>query len=138
MLMKYRAGYYIPTNNFRNISEHAAVMDAQTKGLVAVTGPADDVPSLAVAQLFAAAPELLITLQETVNLLKSYRDGLETDATEIGCNAGNWDGGSASNCEHCRLKRAIEEINSIIDRAVAAIVYAMETELELNALSFLR
>ncbi len=63
-------GYYTPTTKFLQIPEHTAVMDAETRGLVAVTGPAHDPESHAYAQLFAAAPELLEAATFAVKVIK--------------------------------------------------------------------
>ena len=51
-------GYYTPTQNFLEIPEHVAVMDAETGALIAVTGPIGDAESRAYAEMFAAAGEI--------------------------------------------------------------------------------
>lgn len=128
--MKYKPGFYTLTETFQNIPEHAAVRDAGNNALMAVTGPADDTLSLALVRLFAAAPDLLTALQETTAILKFHRDGFEDEADNLGCDAGNWDGGSASNCEHCQLRRAIEKIDEILSRASTAIAAATGKEID--------
>lgn len=117
--MKYKTGFYIPTETFQNIPEHAAVRDARNNALMAVTGPADDTLSLALARLFAAAPDLLTALQETMNLLEFHRVVFKVEMDNMGCDAGNPDGGSTENCDHCQLKRSVGEINRILDKAKA-------------------
>ena len=73
---------YVPTKLFKNIRLHTAVC-FDDMNLVAVTGPAGDKESLAYAQLFAAAPELLEALKAIVDqidqadlpvTLAEYRD----------------------------------------------------------------
>lgn len=57
-------GYYRPSQRFRDVPEHLAVMDKKTGGLVALVGPAQDTPeNLAAtrrdAALFASSERLL-------------------------------------------------------------------------------
>ncbi len=50
-------GVYDATPEFQSIQQHSCVCYADDLGLVAVTGPADDVESQQFAELFAAAPK---------------------------------------------------------------------------------
>lgn len=63
-------GQYEPTPAFRQITNHSCVCYADDLGLVALTGPADDVESQKHAALFAAAPDLLETLRRTARWLE--------------------------------------------------------------------
>ncbi len=128
--MKYTVGFYIPSEHFRDIKEHTAIMDTETCTLKAITGPAYDPPSIALAHLFAAAPEMLAILRETADLLEIHRFTFEDEADDMGCDAGNPDGGSTSNCKHCQLKRAIEEIDQILGRVSMVIAAATNKETE--------
>lgn len=64
MTRRLTTGYYWPTKEFRAISEHVAVMDADTQLLVATTGRAFDRESEADARLFAEADNLLQLLRD--------------------------------------------------------------------------
>lgn len=66
-------GNYVPTDRFGRIPEHTAVMNAVTQELVAVTGPAHDPESEAVARLFASS-------QVMAGLLRVER-AIRTDPT---------------------------------------------------------
>lgn len=65
-------GIYEPTENFRQIKEHTAIIDAETEGLIALTGPWRDERSAEYAWLFSAAPALLGALKEIVSQAESY------------------------------------------------------------------
>jgi hypothetical protein len=62
-------GYYRPTDRFRQIEEHVAVMRESDQSLVAVCGPTGDPASEADALLYAAAPSLLEAAQAAVAAL---------------------------------------------------------------------
>lgn len=62
--------------------------------------------------------DLTTILQEAVNLLEIHRSTFEDEADNIGCDAGNSDGGSTQDCSHCQLIRAIEEIDQILNKSI--------------------
>lgn len=62
-------GVYETTPAFQAIPKHSCVCYADDRGLVAVTGPADDPESQRLSELFAAAPELLAACKL---LIKQY------------------------------------------------------------------
>jgi hypothetical protein len=62
-------GYYRPTETFRGVAEHAAVMRPDGS-LVATTGPSDDPRSLADAQAFAATPRLVAACRLALSLVR--------------------------------------------------------------------
>lgn len=74
-MQPYTVGYYCPTEDFKRIQEHAAVMQVDNCGLVAVTGPADDPESVELAHLFAAAPALLDACRKAVHNMEFYGAG---------------------------------------------------------------
>lgn len=55
---KLAVGFYVPSENFKNMSEMTAVFFEDDMGLVATTGPANDAESEEYARLFAQAPQL--------------------------------------------------------------------------------
>lgn len=66
---------------------HAAVIDGFTRGLVALTGPADDAESRADARLFAAADKLAALVREAaapggIGMHEFARDGGWLDRAE--------------------------------------------------------
>ena len=66
---KLTTGFYQPTDSFKSIHEHFAVMNEEDQGLVAVVGAVDDdlenvKETMRYAKLFAAAPDLLAALKE--------------------------------------------------------------------------
>jgi hypothetical protein len=66
---KLTTGFYQPTDSFKSIHEHFAVMNEDDQGLVAVVGAVDDdlenvKESFQYARLFAASPDLLKALTE--------------------------------------------------------------------------
>lgn len=65
------AGVYEVTDAFRAIEQHACVC-FDDMGLVAVTGRADDEESQKYADLFAAAPEMLERLEDTLHDLNVF------------------------------------------------------------------
>lgn len=73
-MKRMTTGFYIPTENFKSIPEHIAVMNEDDQGLIALVGAADEAPevvqeSMECARLFAKAPELL---EELNNLQIHY------------------------------------------------------------------
>lgn len=71
MNRKLTTGYYTPTESFKSISEHIAVMFEDNQTLVAIVGASDNDPeNLAetheYAELFAAAPETLQKLSHAL------------------------------------------------------------------------
>jgi hypothetical protein len=72
-------GYYVPTAAFLNVKEHTAVMDAETRALIAVTGPAHDPASEAWAILFAhaAGPESAAPWPALAAARRAFRDQLK-------------------------------------------------------------
>ena len=75
----WTVGQYEPTDSFKNIKNHSCVCD-QDKGLIALTGPADDKESQQLADLFAVAPDML-------NALKHVRE--QMPHIETGVNNGS-------------------------------------------------
>lgn len=61
-------GFYVPTEAFREIEEHAAVMLEGDGDLIAICGPSNDPVSIADATLYAAAPDLLDALRDAYPL----------------------------------------------------------------------
>ena len=73
---KLTTGFYQPTDSFKSIHEHFAVMNEEDQGLVAVVGAVDDYlsnfkESFQYARLFAAAPDLLKALTEIDSVFKN-------------------------------------------------------------------
>lgn len=69
---------------------------------------------------------LTTILQEAVNLLEIHRFTFEGEAVNIGCDAGNPDGGSTESCEHCQLIQDIEEIDQVLNKASIVMQKAEE------------
>jgi hypothetical protein len=70
-------GYYVPSESFKSIHEHIAVMEDDTQELIAVVGasadkPANLVETKATARLFSAAPDLLRCLEDAAASLSTY------------------------------------------------------------------
>lgn len=61
----FEVGYYQPSPHFLAIPEHVAVMSAN-QGVIALCGP-NDAESQEYARLFAAAPDLLESLEALVD-----------------------------------------------------------------------
>ena len=61
-------------------------------------------------------------------IAESYQDRLESDLDGMGCDAGNFDGGSASSCEHCQLKAELDRVRAALDKH--GWRYCINTELE--------
>lgn len=49
------------------------------------------------------------------DLLDRASDWFADIATEMGCDAGNPDGGSSQDCEHCRMLGFINEIDAALE-----------------------
>ncbi len=62
------------------------------------------------AALVAAAPDLFDELSHTAEWVHGMIDDMD-------CDAGNPDGGSAANCEHCQLIRSLNHIDAILAKA---------------------
>ena len=60
----FEVGTYTPTDNFKQITEHCAVMETGTNALIALVGIPDDPESEYLALLFSQAPKLLLCLEE--------------------------------------------------------------------------
>lgn len=60
----WTVGQYTPSENFKQIANHSCVCRKDDMGLIAITGPAEDLESQKMADLFAAAPEMLEALKE--------------------------------------------------------------------------
>lgn len=60
------------------------------------------------ARLVESAPAMLDELRRVVEYLDT------TIADQLACDAGNFDGGSAANCEHCRMIGWLNRIDSLI------------------------
>lgn len=71
------------------------------------------VPIEANARLMAAAPEMFDELHHVA-------DWLHGEIQEMTCDAGNFDGGSVANCEHCQMIGWINRIDAILARAGGA------------------
>lgn len=59
------------------------------------------------AHLIAAAPEMYA-------MLNRCADGFMSLVDDMGCDAGNWDGGSAASCEHCQMVAFANEISRVL------------------------
>lgn len=66
---EWTVGQYEPTESFKSIKNHSCVCRKGDMGLIAVTGPAEDVESQKQADLFAAAPKLLEACGEALGVL---------------------------------------------------------------------
>ena len=64
------------------------------------------VAALGTAENVAQAMAILDTVDEMLYRLHIIADSLEEDAEAAGCDAGDWDGGSAATCRHCQLQSA--------------------------------
>lgn len=64
MNKKLSVGQYTPTEEFKAIPNMACVCYEEDRGLVAVTGPADDQESQEYAELFRAAPRMYKALKK--------------------------------------------------------------------------
>ena len=63
--------------------------------------------------------------------LANQIEWLRADAKDQGCDAGNWNGGSADNCEHCCLNKQADILSAALDAAPdarGACSAALETE----------
>jgi len=60
----WTVGQYTPTEAFKAISNHSCVCRKDDMSLIALFGPAEDRESQKMADLFAAAPEMLEALKE--------------------------------------------------------------------------
>ena len=72
---KWTVGQYEPTESFKAIKVHSCVCRSDDMGLIAITGPADDLESQKQADLFSAAPELLETLKYCQTWFEKYAPG---------------------------------------------------------------
>jgi hypothetical protein len=79
-------GQYTPTAAFRAIQNHSCVCYADDRGLVALTGPADDIESQKYADLFSAAPDLLEVCKAMI-ALDSLKDVPKRHALRMKINA---------------------------------------------------
>lgn len=82
-------GVYETTPRFRAVAEHACVVTADNRAVVAVTGKAGDAESEVYAELFAAAPDLL----EACRAMEAVDDHIAE------CEDGCGDGQSPEACE---------------------------------------
>jgi hypothetical protein len=87
-MKKLTTGFYVPTQSFKSIYEHIAVMNADDQTLVAVCGPVDDDPenlkeTMRQAKLFAAAPELLEALELSLEWIEMDLPGGSFAANKI-------------------------------------------------------
>ncbi len=60
----WTVGQYTPTQDFQEIQNHSCVCREHDKGLVSLSGPADDLESQALSDLVSAAPEMLDLLEQ--------------------------------------------------------------------------
>lgn len=65
------------------------------------------------AVLIATAPDMLEELRLTSTALGEMAD-------DMGCDAGNPDGGSSQTCEHCQMARWVGRIDALIGRVDSA------------------
>jgi hypothetical protein len=87
---KMTIGFYHPTESFKSIPEHIAVMWEDDQTLVAIVGASDDDPdhvteSQEYAELFAAAPETLQKLSHAlaqIASLYSANKSMQEDAVQ--------------------------------------------------------
>ncbi len=63
-----------------------------------------------------ARPELI---NELINELSTVADWLETLISEMTCDAGNFDGGSAASCEHCQLTVWAKRLEALLQEVGA-------------------
>ena len=91
-LRKMTTGFYKPTESFRSIPEHVAVMFEDDCTLVAVVGASDDDPSNLVethryAEFFATAPETIADLRtelsDTTMFCEAQAERIEAQAETI-------------------------------------------------------
>lgn len=74
---KWTVGQYTPTQTFKEITNHSCVCRKDDMGLVALFGPADDLESQRMADLFSAAPEMLEALKSLVGRIEGDGSSLE-------------------------------------------------------------
>ena len=82
-MRKLTTGFYVPTESFKNIPEHIAVMFEDNQTLVAICGAVDDDPehiteSIEYARKFAAVDDLLAALKNARIALTFYRNWMKT------------------------------------------------------------
>lgn len=53
-------------------------------------------------------------MERIAEALQGQIDWLELEAESMGCNAGNFDGGSTENCEHCQYRRMASELRGVL------------------------
>lgn len=100
----WTVGQYTPSDTFKAIANHSCVCRKCDMGLVAITGPADDRESQRMADLFAAAPALLVAAKGFVEYIREYfHDDLQCDHGVGLCG--------------CSLKGELREMDEAIKRA---------------------
>jgi hypothetical protein len=82
MTTKWETGYYQPSENFLQIREHRAIMRSDNQKLIAVCGPTD-YKTERVAQLIAAAPDLLEALKVSLSLVDLIAGYAEEMPSEV-------------------------------------------------------
>ena len=108
--MKHRkltTGFYVPTESFKSIPKHIAVMFEDDRTLVAICGAADDDPenvleNMCQARKFAAVDDLL-------EALKAYKDNHSEAAWDIGVDARMEFPPETCDCDLCIVARAVIE-----------------------------
>lgn len=73
--------------------------------------------SLEIVHSWAPA-DLMWLLSEVAALRETLRaaaEQFEALADEAGCEAGNWDGGSAATCEHCQLRASAATFRALAE-----------------------
>lgn len=97
MKEKLTTGFYRPTDSFKSIPEHIAVMFEDTQTLVAIVGAADDDPDNLTetneyAELFAAAPETLQKLSHALAIIAAQATTIQrlTEFAGLVADKHNW------------------------------------------------
>lgn len=64
--------------------------------------------------LYSAMTERAQSLTEALHLC---RENYQDTAEGMGCNAGNWDGGSSESCDHCHLLRSAAMLDAVLKQS---------------------
>jgi hypothetical protein len=80
-MRKMTTGFYVPTESFKSIPEHVAVMFEDDQTLVSIYGASDDPEHLAesieYARKFAAVDDLLAATTRMLNWLEGCSDEID-------------------------------------------------------------
>ena len=97
----------------QNGKRFPVIIDADGKRIARLGGNSGSGPfanAEANARLIAAAPEMLAEL-------KRDEEALRFEGDELGCDAGNFDGGKTEYCMHCQYHRWADRIAGVIAKA---------------------